>query len=117
MATQSSTVFQAIGTYTFPTSMNNVSGTASVTFNSGVMNPPLTSLVPIEYVKSVWLGNMEAQIEGSATAGVQLLPTATYIYAYPNFAYASAGGSYLGEMESINGWGSRGIFHSHPHPH
>jgi len=95
IATANSTIFQAIGTYTFPTSMDNVDGTASVTFNSGVMNPPLTSLVPIEHVKSVWLGNMAAQIDGSTTVGVQPLPTATYVYAYPRFAYAAAGGSYL----------------------
>ena len=97
MATQNSTIFQAMGTYTFPTSMNNESGTASITFNSGVMNPPLTSLVTIESLRSVWLGTMFSQTNGSDTEGVQPLPQATYIYAYPDFSYASAGGSYLGE--------------------
>jgi hypothetical protein len=81
--------------------MNNVAGTASVTFNSGVMNAPLTSLVPIEYVKNVWLGNMFAQINASDTPGVQPLPTSTYIYAYPTFAFASGGGSFLGKMERL----------------
>jgi len=96
VATTRSTMFQAIGTLTFPTSMNNQTGTASVTFNSGVMNPPLTSLISIDHMRSVWLGTMFNQANGSATAGVQPLPIATYIYAYPDFEYASAGGSFLG---------------------
>jgi len=94
LATADSTIFQAIGTYTFPTSMNSQSGTASVTFKSGVIMPPITSLVPIESFFSVWLAAMQSQIEGSAV-GVQSLPLTTYISAYPRFVYASGGGSFL----------------------
>jgi hypothetical protein len=65
------------------------------------MNPPTNSLVPIEYVKNVWLGNMFAQSNASDTPGVQPLPTSTYIYAYPTFAFAAAAGSYLGKMERL----------------